>query len=110
MRTTYNKLVRDLVPDVIWRHGKRCAVETMAEAEFRQAVRDKVIEEAHEVAQASGVQLVSELADVFEVVDARLSAHGIPYQQVKAEQERRRAERGAFQQRIRLLWTESSHA
>ncbi len=108
MRTEHHKLVRDAIPDIIHRSGARCATATMAEDEYRQALREKLVEEAREAAGADRQALVTELADLYEVLDAILASHGVSREAVLAEQRRRRAERGGFARRLRLLWTEAA--
>lgn len=104
MRQEPNKLVRDRIADIICQSGKQCEVAVMPEAEFRQALREKLLEEAGEVAAASSENLVSELADLQEVIDALLRVYGIEREAVVKEQRRKRTERGGFEQRLRLLW------
>ena len=45
MRTAYHKLVRDHIPDLIRQSGKHCAVGALEEFDYRQALRQKLIEE-----------------------------------------------------------------
>lgn len=106
MRTEYHKLVRNRIPEIIRRDGFTCAIETMAEDEYQQALRDKLVEEAREAAVADPRDLTTELADLYEVVDALMASYGIAGEAMRAEQDRRRAERGGFEKGIRLLWTE----
>ena len=107
MRNTYNKLVRDNIPEIIRQHGDTCQTETMTESEFQWALRQKVVEEAQEVMQATThSNLVQELADLYEVVDMLLQTNDITPDMLRTEQERRRVTLGSFAQRIKLLWTE----
>jgi predicted house-cleaning noncanonical NTP pyrophosphatase (MazG superfamily) len=109
MHKKHNKLVRDRIPEIIRQAGNQCEVVTMSEAELTQALREKLLEEAREAAAATSPEnLVSELADLQEVIDALLTVYGIEYEAVVKEQTRKRTERGGFEQRLRLLWTESS--
>jgi predicted house-cleaning noncanonical NTP pyrophosphatase (MazG superfamily) len=108
MRQEYNKLVRDGIPEIIRQTGKYCEVALMSEAEFSQSLREKLLEEAQEAVVASPENLVSELADLQEVIDAILRVYGIEREALVKEQRRKRTERGGFDQRLRLLWTESS--
>lgn len=108
MRQEYNKLVRDSIPEIIRQAGKQCEVALMSEAEFSQALREKLLEEAQEAVVASPENLVSELADLQEVIDALLVVYGIERESLIKEQTRKRTERGGFEQRLRLLWTEFS--
>jgi predicted house-cleaning noncanonical NTP pyrophosphatase (MazG superfamily) len=107
MRKEYNKLVRDRIPEIIRQSGNQCEVAIMSEAEFSQALREKLLEEAQEAAVATPENLVSELADLQEVIDELLTVYGIEREDVLREQRRKRAERGGFDQRLRLLQTDS---
>lgn len=106
MPREYNKLVRDRIPEIIRGDGRECATETMPETAYRRALLAKLQEEAGEALQGRPEDLVTELADVFEVLDAIMAAFGIDQDVVLAEQARKRAERGGFERRIRLLWVE----
>ncbi len=110
MRQEHNKLVRDRIPQIIRQAGNQCEVVTMSEAEFNKGLREKLLEEAGEAAAASPENLVSELADLQEVIDALLTVYGIERKAVLIEQRRKRRERGGFEKRLRLLWTDSKQA
>lgn len=105
-RKHYGKLVRDHIPDIIAAEGRACQIETLSEEQYRQALLVKLVEEAQEAAQADREALVSELADLYEVIAALMKVEGITAERVSAVQEQRRTERGGFEKRIRLLWTE----
>jgi predicted house-cleaning noncanonical NTP pyrophosphatase (MazG superfamily) len=106
MPIEYHKLVRDRIPEIIRRDGRECATEIMPEDEYRRALLQKLLEEAQEAAAVGPEKLVEELADIYEVIDAIMVAYGIEREAVLAKQARKRAERGGFGQRIRLLWVE----
>ncbi|HLX56560.1 MAG TPA: nucleoside triphosphate pyrophosphohydrolase [Ktedonobacteraceae bacterium] len=106
MRKEYHKLVRDLIPEHIRMHGDACIIDTMSEEDYRQALREKLVEEAQEACEADVSQLAKELADLYEVIDTLMAVYDISLEQVRAIQERKRREVGGFEQRIRLLWTE----
>ena len=106
MRTVYDKLVRDRIPEIIAQAGRQCGTEVYPEPLFHEALRAKLIEEAQEVAAAAPEQVLAELADLSEVLDALLIAYGIERSALLAEQDRRRDTRGGFSQRLRLRWTE----
>ena len=105
METRYNKLIRDRIPEILTRAGYTYDIVTMSEQEYQQALRDKLIEEAQEAASADPQQLITELADLYEVIDALMIINGITPDDLRAEQKRRRSERGGFTQRLRLLKT-----
>ena len=64
MRKQYHKLVRDRIPEIIRESGNECEVIILSETEYRQALRQKLIEEAAEVAEANEEGLIAELADL----------------------------------------------
>ena len=95
------------IPEILESQQVKFAVEPMTQADYCQALRRKLIEEAQEAADAVETNLVTELADLCEVIDATMGAYGIQRNQVLACQMQRRIERGAFSQKLRLLWTET---
>lgn len=107
MRREYNKLVRDRIPELIQKSGYQFDTTTLSETEYRQALRDKLIEEAHEVAQATDRHLVTELADLLEVVEALMESYGIDDERILLERDQKRAEKGGFERKIKLLWTDA---
>ena len=107
MRREYNKLVRDRIPELIQKSGYEFDMTTLSEAEYRQALRDKLIEEALEVAQVSDRHLVAELADLFEVIEALMESYGIEDERILLERDQKRAEKGGFDRKIKLLWTDA---
>ena len=108
MRQEHNKLVRDRIPEIIRKSGIECQAVTLSEIEYRQALRQKLIEESQEAATANNYDLVVEIADLLEVVDALLKSYGISYHQVRLEQDKKRASKGDFENQTMLLWTESN--
>ena len=52
-------------------------------------------------------ELAEELADVMEVIDALMAATGIELETVKEIQKQKRSQRGGFDNKIELLWTEA---
>ncbi|MCS7292784.1 MAG: nucleoside triphosphate pyrophosphohydrolase [Gloeomargarita sp. SKYBB_i_bin120] len=102
----YNKLIRDKIPDILRQSGKKFAIREMNQVEFRQALRDKLCEEAEELRVANFEALIDELADIYEVIDTLLQVYGITEADVRDHQRRKRLERGGFDQRMSLLWVE----
>lgn len=106
MRQEYNKLVRDQIPDLIAASGSQYETVQLSEAEYQQALREKLIEEATEAATALPEQLASELADLLDVIDALLESAGISQESILLERDQKRATKGGFTQKIKLLWVE----
>lgn len=103
MHRTYNKLVRDQIPEIIRKDGYSCETECMDDESYQQALRTKLVEEATEVATANADCLAAEIADLYEVIDALLTSNQLSETRVRELQVQRRQERGGFTQRIRLL-------
>ena len=107
MRQVYQKLVRDSIPAQIEAAGKAYETRVLGEAEYRKALRAKLVEEAEEVQAAETVaEVVAELADVAEVMAALMEAYGIEPGQVRLARDAKRAERGGFEGRVELVWVE----
>lgn len=106
MKKTYNKLIRDRIPEIIRTDGKDFEIEVMGEIEYRIALMKKLVEEAQEAVQSNDEGLATELADLYEVMDAILATWNIQREEVNSIQEERRRQRGGFERRIKLLWVE----
>ena len=106
MKIEYNKLIRDKIPEIIRDAGKDYSIEVMTENEYRKALLTKLVEEAEEAVEAESNKLNMELADILEVIEAIMDAYKISEDHVQAIKEKRREERGGFNKRLKLLWTE----
>jgi predicted house-cleaning noncanonical NTP pyrophosphatase (MazG superfamily) len=106
MRQTYDKLVRDRIPEIIRHSGKTFETSILSEYAYRAALLTKLVEEANEAALAGPEDLVTELADLLEVIDATIRAFGLTREAVERVQRQRHQERGGFDGRVQLLWTE----
>ena len=106
MRQEHNKLIRDLIPEIIRQAGREYEVKTMLQSEYHQALLSKLVEEAKEAAEAKSDNLVEELADIYEVIDAILANLEINKYVVLTKQEQKRQDKGGFTKKLRLLWTD----
>jgi len=105
MEKEYHKLVRDRIPEIIRQSGSECEFVILSDREYRQALRQKLIEEAAEAAAADEDDLVAELADLSEVIDALMVSFDISGDELLAEKTKRRETRGGFAKKIMLLRT-----
>lgn len=105
-RQQFNKLVRDRIPEIIEKENREYGTRVLSDAEYEKALREKVKEEATEVAEASLEDLTKEIADLLEVAQALMKFHRIEMDAVVAKQTERRKSRGAFDKRVMLLWTD----
>jgi predicted house-cleaning noncanonical NTP pyrophosphatase (MazG superfamily) len=104
-KTVYNKLIRDRIPEIMQADGKYYELVVMTEEEYFQSLRSKLVEEALEAQKATIDELVTEIADIQEVIEAILKASHISPKQVELVQTQRHADRGGFEKRLKLLWT-----
>lgn len=108
MRVDYNKLVRDRIPEIIESHGDRPATRVLAEADYRDALLAKLVEEAREASGADTEELPAELADVLEVLQALTKTLGMSWEQLLAIAADKRTRRGGFDRRIFLEYVEQA--
>ncbi|MBT9313801.1 nucleoside triphosphate pyrophosphohydrolase [Leptothoe kymatousa] len=106
IRRDYNQLVRDRMPEILEIQNMRYAVEEMKQAEYCQALWQLLGTQIQVAVQTVDDELLKELADILEIVDAISAVHSIQRHQMLACQMQRRLERGAFERRLKLLWTE----
>lgn len=106
MRNTYNKLVRNRIPEHLAEKGITFETSVVLGGAFETALLDKLQEEAHEVVTSALDGRLQELADVQEVLDELAHLHGFTQQEVRAAQNRKREARGGFSGRILLHWLE----
>lgn len=105
MKKTYNKLVRDKIPEIIEANGQRCLVKTMSDEEYLEMVDAKLKEELVEYYKD---QSVEELADLLEVLYAAAAARGCSKNQLEQIRADKEEKRGAFQKKILLLEVEDA--
>jgi len=98
------KLVRDKIPQIIEKNeGKRPRTKVLSSKAFKQALRNKLLEEASEAAWASGKALAEELADLEEVIDALCTAHKLKRTSIVKIKNAKRVARGGFTKKIFLI-------
>ena len=106
MRVAHHKLVRDQIPQIIAATGRQPVTRVLDQAGYQAALRIKLLEEACEAQEAPDGRLASELADVLEVLNALAAAYDMSWDEVVSEADRKRAERGGFDDRIFLEYVD----
>ena len=92
----YDKLVRDKIPSIIESQGKKCKVYVAVDEDYRNRLKDKLLEEDQEFYDNPSAE---ELADVQEVVNALQYVHRWDLMRAR---NKKNAERGAFDHRYVL--------
>ena len=95
----HNKLVRDRIPEIIEASGRTCITEVLPNDAYIQALDAKLNEELAEYQQSKSLE---ELADLLEVMGAVVKARGYTWDDLTRVRKEKRAQRGAFEQRIFL--------
>ena len=98
----YNKLVRDLIPEIIEHSGKQCTLHTMDDAEYLSALHTKLGEELAEYLEADQTHALDELADLLEVVRATVVARGFTLEQLEQVRVAKAEKRGGFAKKLLL--------
>ncbi|MDQ3018369.1 MAG: nucleoside triphosphate pyrophosphohydrolase [bacterium] len=100
----YNKLVRDKIPEIIAADGVECKTKILETKEYREVLLAKVVEEALEIQESKGdiKELVEEVGDVLEVIDAIVKEFALDETAIQAVREERREKRGGFDKKILL--------
>ena len=99
MTITYNKLVRDRIPEIIQSSGKKCSTEILSDEEYLKLVAAKLDEELSEYHKD---QNIKELADLLEVIHAATLARGYTLEDLEQVRAEKATKRGGFQKRIML--------
>lgn len=102
---TYNKLVRDKIPEIIESAGKTCKVETLSDEEYLKMVDAKLEEELDEYHRDQNIE---ELADLMEVIYAAAEARGYSAEELEAVRVSKVENRGAFKKKILLKEVEEN--
>ena len=96
---TYNKLVRDKIPEIIESAGKTCKIDILSDDEYLKMVDAKLDEE---LAEYHEDQNIEELADLMEVIYAAAEARGYSVEKLEAVRIAKAEKRGAFKKKIIL--------
>lgn len=99
----HNKLVRDRIPEIIEKSGKKAFCRILNDEEYKIELEKKLLEEVEEFRESKSLE---ELADIEEVLSALRRAYGYHLEELTAKRMTKVIERGAFTKRICLIETE----
>lgn len=100
MKISYNKLVRDRIPEIIEASGKRCEIQILEDDDYLRMVDAKLDEE---LAEYHKDQNLEELADLLEVIYAATEARGYTIEQLEEARAVKAEKRGSFRKRLLLI-------
>ncbi|PLT29814.1 nucleoside triphosphate pyrophosphohydrolase [Peribacillus deserti] len=103
----YNKLVRDLIPNIIEESGKKPNTRILSDEEYIKELKKKSYEELEEYMDAANSEeAVEELADVLELIHALAEVHGSSFEKVEEVRKQKAGKRGGFKEKIFLIEVE----
>ena len=106
MDITYDKLIRDHIPQIIEEQGKYAVTRRLNDREYLLYLNKKLKEEVDEYfdADARGEvhESILELTDILEVVRAISLAKNVPAEKLEEIREEKAKKRGTFDKRLLL--------
>ena len=95
----YHKLVRDRIPEIIEKDGKRCVYSVLSREDYLSLLDLKLNEELAEYQESKSME---ELADLLEVIRAVAAARGSSIEEVEQIRIQKAEKRGGFEKRLLL--------
>lgn len=103
-RYTYNKLVRDRIPEEINKEpGRKCKYRILNDEEYLKELNKKIVEEANEFAEENSIE---ELGDLMEVINAIMNIKGYNIEEVNQVMRDKENRKGAFNNKIYLEYVD----
>ena len=100
----HKKLVRDNIPSIIEKEGKEAEIIVLDDETFLRALKEKLIEEAREVIQHDNKKdILSELADLQEVMDKLKEIYNITQAEINMAQGIKAIKNGKFEKQYYLI-------
>lgn len=96
---TYNKLIRDNIPEIIKKSGKSYDLHQAHDKEYQDHLFMKLIEESKEMAENPCLE---ELADILEVIEAIKALYAFKDEDIERIKAEKKANRGGFNKRLIL--------
>lgn len=96
---SFNKLVRDKIPEIIESEGRKCNFHILEDEAYVKELKKKLNEEVVEFLESDNPE---ELADILEVVYALGKANHCSEEEINDIRNRKAAKRGAFDKKIFL--------
>ncbi|MFA9398973.1 MAG: phosphoribosyl-ATP pyrophosphohydrolase [Clostridiaceae bacterium] len=96
---TYNKLVRDNIPEIIKNSGKKFNIRILDNCTYYEALISKLLEEVNEFIESDNPE---EIADILEVIEAIILAKNLTLDEINEMKKYKKQERGGFDKKILL--------
>jgi predicted house-cleaning noncanonical NTP pyrophosphatase (MazG superfamily) len=103
VKITYNKLVRDNIPEIIQNNNSQCSTRVLNDSEYYEELKKKLIEETNEFCESDEV---SELGDILEVFNSIIKCKNLSFSEIDKIRENKKKKNGAFEKKLLLEWVE----
>ena len=98
-RFKFEKLVRDKIVESIEGHGNVPHYRTLSDEEFAVELKKKLIEEAKELIEAQGDEIIKEIADIQEIIDNLLKTLDISKENLEFAQNVKNDKNGSLKKK-----------
>ena len=107
MINTYYKLVRDNIPQLIKKEGKKAIIKKIEKSDFKYYLKIKLKEEVDEILKSeSKSDLTERIADVIEVIDYLAEEYNINKSEITKAKKDKLTKKGKYDKRTLLIVTE----
>ncbi|WP_085524500.1 nucleoside triphosphate pyrophosphohydrolase [Tuberibacillus sp. Marseille-P3662] len=101
---TYNKLIRDRIPEIIINNGNTCLTTTLNERGYQAELQKKLKEEVQEYLESvNHGEALEELADIMEVVQALSYVHNADPDKLETVRIGKALKYGGFEDKVFLV-------
>lgn len=103
---SYNKLVRDKIPDIIRNKGEEPITRILSDDEYKLELEKKLNEELTETLEATGIDRIAEMGDMLEVMISLAKLENKSLDDILKACKNNREKRGSFDNKIFLCGVE----
>ena len=100
MKKSYNKLVRDRIPESIEAQGGKCKTAILSDEDYLKMIDQKLDEELSEYHEDQNIE---ELADLRKVIRTAAIARGYTIEELEAARAKKAESRGGFEKKLFLI-------
>jgi len=106
-RKTYNKLIRDKIPEIIKKDNAIPKISILNDEQFAMSLKEKLVEEAKELLEAkTSEEILSELSDVLELVESIATNNESTIAEVEKQKLAKKEKRGGFEKKLFLEYVD----
>ena len=106
-RKTYNKLIRDKIPEIIRKNNAVPKISELNDEQFKIALKEKLAEEAKELLEAkTQEEILNELSDVLQLIESIAINNNLSVSDIEKQKEKKKQERGAFEKKLYLEYVD----